>query len=63
MYYYFLSLLNTKMVGILFKILNPTISLQVKDIRSLPIIFPKSSETMEKINQLTQQNINISREE
>ncbi|MGB8218706.1 MAG: BREX-1 system adenine-specific DNA-methyltransferase PglX [Candidatus Methanoperedens sp.] len=62
-YYYFLSFLNTKLVGLLFKILNPTISLQVKDIRSLPIIFPKTSEQMNKIDQLTQECVIISREE
>ena len=62
-YIYFLSFLNTKIVGSLFKISNPTVNLQVKDIRSLPIIFPKQNSIKQKIDQLTQQNINISKEE
>lgn len=62
-YNYFISFLNTKIVGKLLKISNPTVSLQVKDIRSLPIIFPKQESTKQQIDQLTQQNIDISKEE
>jgi len=62
-YRFFVGFLNTKVVNSLFKIFNPTISLQVKDIRSLPIIFPKFIETKSKIDCLVQECIDISREE
>jgi len=62
-YIYFLSFLNTNIVGSLFKISNPTVNLQVKDIRSLPIIFPKQNFIKQKIETITQQNIDISKEE
>jgi len=58
---YFLGFLNTKIVSNLFKISNPTVSLQVKDIRSLPIIFPESQEVKQKVNNIASQNINISK--
>lgn len=60
---YFLGFLNSKIVGILLKISNPTVSLQVKDIRSLPIIFPKNDVKENNLKPLVQQCIDLSREE
>ena len=44
-------------------IINPTLNFSGGVLEKLPIVFPKSSETKQKIDQLTQQNINISKEE
>lgn len=60
---YYLSFLNTKIVSFLLKISNPTVSLQVNDIRSLPIIFPKDPTTKTTIDTLTQQCIDIAKAE
>jgi len=60
---YFLSFLNTPVAQTIMKILNPTLSLQNGDMDKLPIIFPESEETKFQINNLTQQCIDISREE
>jgi hypothetical protein len=60
---YFVSLMNTKLIFILLQLINPTISFQVGDISRLPIIFPKSDQTKQTIDAITQHCINISKEE
>jgi len=60
---YLFSFLNSKFSIFLLKVLNPTMSYQVGNIKSLPIIFPKQDSIKQKIETLTQQNINISKEE
>jgi hypothetical protein len=62
-YKYVLSFLNTSFVNYFLHILNPTINILVSDIKSLPILFPNSKEIKQEINDLTQQNIDISKEE
>jgi type II restriction/modification system DNA methylase subunit YeeA len=61
--FYIISFMNSKICLELLKILNPTIAFQVGDISRLPIIFPISKDTKSQIKCLTQQNIEISREE
>ena len=46
--YYLLALLNSKVAEIYFQILNPSINLQVKDIKSLPILID-NAEQIEKL--------------
>ena len=60
---YLTSFLNSNIAFDLLKIVAPTINFQVGDLKALPIIFPKSPETKQKIDELTQQNIDISKEE
>jgi len=60
---YITSFLNTKLSSLFLKIIAPTINFQVEDIQSLPIVFPKNLEIKQKIDQLTQECINISKEE
>lgn len=54
---YILALLNSKVAETYFKVLNPSINLQVKDIRSLPIIFGDVSE----ISQRVKENIELAK--
>ena len=61
--FYFLSFLNSKTVNQLLKILSPTMALNKKDLERLPIVFPKQESTKQIIDTLTQECINISKEE
>lgn len=60
---FFNALMNTKVVTDILKVINPTLSFLAGDIKRLPIIFPSSEVKLNKIENLTQQNINISKEE
>ena len=62
-FYYLFGLLNNKFSNSIIKILNPTVSIQVRDIKNIPVILPKNLQLKEKINNLVQQNISISKEE
>lgn len=61
--YLFLSFMNTKIMPSLIKAISPTMNYQPGDIASLPIIFPKQEATKQQIDLLTQQCIDISKEE
>jgi len=58
-----LSYCNSKIVNNLVKILNPTIDLQIGNIKNLSISDDISEETQSNTHSLTQQCIDISREE
>jgi len=60
---YIFAFLNSKIVLDLLKILSATINFNAGDISNLPIIFPKSSTLKSKIDTLTQECINISKED
>ena len=45
------------------RIMNPTLNFQAGNIASLPIIFPNQESTKQTIDTLTQENIDISKEE
>ena len=60
---YYLSFMNTKIVDSLLKILNPTLNFGAGTISKLPIIMTTEIITKQNINQLTQQNIDISKQE
>jgi type II restriction/modification system DNA methylase subunit YeeA len=60
---YTLSLLNCCISKYLLNIFNPTLSTTVNDVYAIPIIFPSDDTIKQKIDQLTQENINISKEE
>jgi len=60
---YILAYLNSKISLNNLLIMNPTLNYQVGNISNLPIIFPKSPEIKQKIDQLTQECIDISKEE
>ena len=62
-YNYIASFLSSNLAFYFLRIINPTLAFQIGNIKSLPIIFPESIETKQKIDQLTQQNIDISKEE
>ena len=61
--YYILAYTNTKIIEKLSKLLNPTMSFQIGEYRKLPVIFPKSESTKQQIDILTQDCIDISKEE
>lgn len=56
-YNFTLALLNSKIYLVIAEIFNPTLNFQVKDVRSVPLIL----KSVEKINGLTCNNINISK--
>ena len=58
---YALGLLNTKVVQYILPMLNPTVSLQIGDIESVPMIV--SEEKKEEIIQLVDDNVRIAKEE
>jgi len=60
---YLLSFFNTPICNEFLKILNPTINYSCGVIAELPIIFPKSKPIKQTVETLTQQNIDISKEE
>jgi len=60
---YFTSFLCSKVTSIFLKIFSPTINFQAGDLKLLPIIYPTLEVTKNTIDNLTQQNINISKEE
>ena len=60
---YLISLLNSNTFTEIFSKINPTINFQSGEISKLPVILPINNTIREQINQLTQQNINISKEE
>lgn len=60
---YITSFLTSKIAFEMLKIVAPTINFQVGDLNSLPLIFPYNETIRQLINDLTQQNINISRED
>lgn len=60
---YQISLLNSSVQSYLIKIINPTMNFNNENILSLPILFPKQNTTKQQIEILTQQNIDISKEE
>ena len=61
--FYLLGLLNNKFSNNMIKILNPTVSIQVRDIKNIPVIFPRDTQLKKYTNNLVQQNISISKEE
>jgi len=60
---YITAFLNTKLSSLFLKIIAPTINFQVEDIEALPIIFPKSNLIKKEVEQLSLQNIDISKED
>jgi len=60
---YILWLWNSNVIRKIVSYISPTINYEVWQISSLPIVFPKSQDIKNKINNLTQQNIDISKEE
>jgi len=56
---YLLGFLSTKVAFNFLQIVNPTLNYQIKDVKSLPIVIYKKNE--EKVDDLVQQNISISK--
>jgi len=54
-----LALLNSKVAELYFKVLNPSINLQVKDIKALPIILPKD----DRVEKITKQTLSIAKKD
>ena len=59
--YYVLGLFNSNIVNFYLNIFNPTINIQSKDIRSLPIIINDSYKS--RVNELVKSNLEISKED
>lgn len=57
-----LAFLNTKISNVFMKIINPTLQINVGDALKLPFILPSAINARNKIEILTQQNIDISKE-
>ncbi|MEI6857171.1 BREX-1 system adenine-specific DNA-methyltransferase PglX [Psychrilyobacter sp.] len=60
---YLIGYLNTKFINKLSKLLNPTLHLQVGDLKSFPLIISMEKIIRQNINILTQSCISIAREE
>lgn len=60
---YILWILNSNVILKILSSISPTLNYEVWQVSSLPIIFPNSQETKDQIDKLTQQNIDISKEE
>jgi len=61
--YYLIGFLNTKIAMKLIILMNPTMNYIAGTIEKLPIIFPSDNTIKQKIDQLTQENIEFSKEE
>lgn len=57
--YYILALLNSKTAELYFRVLNPSINLQVKDIKALPILIAET----DKIEGITQRSVQLSKDD
>lgn len=57
-YYYVLGFLNSKVCRLIIELLNPTLNLQVKDVRNLPLV-EASEVIVDEINNLVKELINI----
>ena len=62
-YNYILAFLNLSIAKSLLQITNQTLSFQTENILNLPIIFSESKDIRQRIETITQQNIDISKEE
>ena len=58
---YFLGLLNSVVTEFILSLLNPTLNMQTKDIKSIPIIF--SCEYLPLINEKVEENIKLSKDD
>ncbi len=61
--YYVLGLLASKVSDHYIKILNPSLNIQVGDIKSIPIIEAEDTKCLSEINSLVQKNINIAKDD
>ncbi len=59
LYHYIMALLNTKAYLYISKILNPTINLQVKDVRSVPLVI----NNKDYVTQLCKINIELAKKD
>ncbi|CAA6822555.1 MAG: putative type II restriction enzyme methylase subunit [uncultured Sulfurovum sp.] len=57
------AFINSKIVSRYLEFLSPTLNFQPGSLGNTPMIFPKSDSIKQQIETLTQQNINISKEE
>ncbi|QAS59610.1 hypothetical protein [Clostridium septicum] len=55
---YILGLLNSKVTKLYLSVMNPTLNLQAKDLKALPIII--SNENVDEVKRKVVENINIS---
>ena len=60
---YYMTFISSKIGVDFLRLINPTMNFQVENIKILPIIFPKSETVKEKIDFLTQQCIDIAKQE
>jgi len=60
---YIMAIMNSKLKDALLKPFSQTMNFEVGQISQFPILFPKSPETKQKIDELTQECIDISKEE
>lgn len=60
---YFLGFFNSNLANNIFKILNPTVNLQVNDVKNLPILFPMEQSPKYEIEKLVEENIEISKDD
>ena len=56
---YVLALLNSKVTQYFFEFLNPTVNLQVKDVKAIPVIIDVSK--LDEITEISEHTINISK--
>lgn len=59
--YYCLGLLNSSVADNFFKMVNPTINLQNKDVKSLPILFPNNYDDINYIESLVKECVELAK--
>lgn len=59
--YYVLGILNSNLADTIFQVMNPTINLQVKDVKSLPVIIDQSQ--CNDIEGIVKENVSISKQD
>nr|WP_314656380.1 BREX-1 system adenine-specific DNA-methyltransferase PglX [uncultured Fusobacterium sp.] len=63
MFNYILGLMNTKQVNTILKFLIPTLHYDVGYVGNIPILYTENRDKLEIVNNIVQQNIDISKEE
>ncbi|MEC5222610.1 BREX-1 system adenine-specific DNA-methyltransferase PglX [Bacillus atrophaeus] len=58
---YIIALLNTKVINYIMDLYNPTMSYQMKDVNNLPVILTKSEDLTNRVEELAEMNISISK--
>ncbi|MCR5123679.1 MAG: BREX-1 system adenine-specific DNA-methyltransferase PglX [Treponema sp.] len=60
-YYYYLGLLNTRVIDIILNVINPTMNYGAGSIAQVPVIVPDDKAQVDNINSIVEKNISLSK--